>query len=199
MAHIANLQAGLYTWLAYNAAAGRFSGEEDLVAAFQTQPTVVRNIREFPDFDETAGNKVDVPSYDTRNSASVNAQADVEVLEFVLNFNPEQHNALEIMSHTGLTYAFQIALTNKVPVNLMQVPDSGIGLNDTENTVFNFAAVVAGFSVIPSLSDSLTAKVSLALQTEMIGPFTYGAVPGHFLTAPNGDPYLDANGEPFWI
>lgn len=199
MAHISNLQAGTYMWLAYNPVGGKFTGEADHVAAFENQPTYIRSIREFPDFDETAGNKVDVPSYDTRNSASINAQADVEVLEFVLNFNPEQHNALEIMSHTGLTYAFQIALTNRVPVNLMQVPDSGIGLNDTENTVFNFAAVVAGFSVIPSLSDSLTAKVSLALQTEMSGPFTYGAVPGHFLTAPNGDPYLDADGEPFWI
>ena len=199
MAHITNLQAGLYTWLTYNPTGGRFSSEEDLIAAFATQPTHVRNIREFPDFDETSGNKVDVPSYDSGISASVNAQADVELLEFTLNFNPEQHNEIEIMSQTGLVYAFQISLTNKVPVNLMQVPDSGIGLNDTENTVFNFAAVVAGFSVVPSLSDSLTAKVSLALQTEMIGPFTYGAVPGHFLTAPNGDPYLDADGEPFWI
>ena len=150
MAHISVLTSGIYTGLAYAATPGVFKTQAALEAAFATPPTNIRNIREFPEFSETADNVVNVPSFNSDISRSVNAQADLDPLEFTLNYVPTMHADLHAMAGNGNVYAFQIILSDKIPVNLLQVPDTGVGSNDTSNTIFNFAARVVSFDVTPS-------------------------------------------------
>lgn len=177
MAHISNLQAGIFTSLAYlstSAALSALDTQAELVALFAaTEPTKVTNIREFPEFATKPSNIVNVPVYGSGTSMQVAAQADQNTLEFTLNYVPSDHDALRQMAGDGKLYPFQIAICDKLPSSLKQVATTGIGAGTTANSVFNFAAQIASFTVVPSLSDSLTAKITLAAATEVFGPATY--------------------------
>lgn len=177
MAHIDTLQAGIYSSLAYlptNYALSAVDTAAEQIALFAaTEPTRISNIREFPEFSTKPANVVNVPVFGQATSAQVNAQADQSTFELTINYIPADHAALAALAGNGSLYVFQIALCDKNPTSLKQIATTGIASGSTKNTVFNFAAQIVSFTVVPSLSDSLTAKISLALATEVFGPATY--------------------------
>lgn len=177
MAHIDSLMSGIFTSLAYLPTGQSLSAVDtaaELVALFAaTEPTRIRNIREFPEFSTKPANIVNVPVFGQQTSSQVSAQADQTAFEFTINYVPADHAALGALAGDGKLYPFQIALCDKDPTSLKQTATTGIGAGSTKNTVFNFAAQISSFTVVPSLSDSLTAKLSLAIATEVFGPATY--------------------------
>lgn len=182
MAHIASITAGIYTSIAYNATAVASVSAADtaseLIALFSTQPVEVKNVREFPEIG-TPANIVNVPVYGQKTSVQVQGQSDAPTLEFTLNYVPADMVALQALVGNGQLYAFQIAICSQKPANLQQSASTGIGTAvatiPTANTVFNFLGKFEAFLVTPSLSDSVQAKLTLSMQTELFGPFTYAS------------------------
>ena len=92
---------------------------------------------------------------------------------------PADTVALQALVGNGQLYAFQVAMCSQAPANLQQVAATGIGVAvnsiPTNNTVFNFLGKFESFLVTPSLSDSIQAKLTLSMQTQLFGPFTYAS------------------------
>jgi hypothetical protein len=175
MAHINSLTSGIYTSLAFNdtpGAIGTMDTQAELVALFATAPTRVPGIREFPEFGNPA-NIVNVPVYGQKSSLQVSGQADQSTMEFTINYVPSEMEDLVGLVNDGNLYAFQIAMCNIKPVNLLQTATTGIGSTGVQNTVFNFAGKFESFVVVPSLTDSYTARITISLATELFGPVTY--------------------------
>ena len=182
MSHIASITAGIYTSIAFNPTAVTSVAAADtateLVALFAAAPTQIANVREFPELG-TPANIVNVPVYGQKTSVQVQGQADAPTMEFTLNYVPADTVALQALVGNGQLYAFQVAMCSQAPANLQQVAMTGIGgvVNaiPTNNTVFNFLGKFESFLVTPSLSDSIQAKLTLSMQTQLFGPFTYAS------------------------
>ena len=175
MAHISNLTAGIYTSLCYNSTAGALSTMDtsaELVALFATAPVEIQKIREFPEFGNPA-NIVNVPVYGQPVTSQVSGQADQNTMEFTINYIPSDLAALQALVQNGLVYAFQIALASARPANFQQVATTGIATGSVANTVFNFAGKFEAITVVPSLTDALTCKLTISMQTPLFGPATY--------------------------
>ena len=112
-------------------------------------------------------------------SQQIQGQADAPTMEFTLNYVPADTVALQALVGNGQLYAFQVAMCSQAPANLQQVATTGIGVAvnsiPTNNTVFNFLGKFESFLVTPSLSDSIQAKLTLSMQTQLFGPFTYAS------------------------
>jgi hypothetical protein len=179
MSHLNTIQNGIYTSLAYLPTAAALSAldtQAELVALFAaTSPTEITNIRDFPEFGNPS-NIVNVPTYGSPTSTQVAGQADLNTMEFTINYVADDVvTAIGTKVADGLLYPFQIALCNKKPASLKQVATTGIGSNSTLNTVFNFAGKFEALTITPSLSDALTAKLTISMATNLFGPATYSS------------------------
>ena len=182
MSHIASITAGIYTSIAFNPTAVTSVAAADtaaeLIALFAVAPTEITNVREFPELG-TPANIVNVPVYGQKTSVQVQGQSDAPTMEFTLNYVPADTVALQALVGNGQLYAFQVAMCSQAPANLQQVAATGIGVAvnaiATNNTVFNFLGKFESFLVTPSLSDSIQAKLTLSMQTQLFGPFTYAS------------------------
>lgn len=177
MAHINTLQNGIYTSLSFVASAGAIDTMDtasELVTLFATGGVEIKNIRDFPEFGNPA-NIVNVPSYGSPSSTQIGGQSDLNSLEFTLNYVPNtfETDVTHARVGDGLLYPFQIAMCSKKPANFKQIATTGIGTATTLNTVFNFAGKFESLSVVPSLTDSLTAKLAISMATTLFGPVTY--------------------------
>jgi hypothetical protein len=175
MAHIDSYSNGIYTSLAYNETPGALSTmdtQAELITKFATAPAVLPSIREFPEFGNPS-NIVNVPVYGQKTSSQVSGQADQNTMEFTINYVPADLVGLMPLIGDGQLYAFQIALCNVKPTNLLQTATTGIATGSVQNTVFNFAGKFESFTVTPSLTDAYTAKITLSMATELFGPVTY--------------------------
>jgi hypothetical protein len=178
MAHINTVQNGIYTSLAFLPTAYALTAvdtQSEIVALMAaTSPTEITNIRDFPEFGNPA-NIVNVPVYGSPTSTQVAGQADLNTMEFTLNYIPDQFETQVTHARVGdgNLYAFQIALCNKRPSTFKQVATTGIASGTTLNSVFNFSGKFESLTVTPSLTDALQAKLTLSMATPMFGPATY--------------------------
>lgn len=200
MAHIDTLQSGAFTSLAIAAAPLSTQTEADLVSAFQSvEPSVINGITEFPEFETESGEILNVPEYGAGESSQLGVQAERQLLEFSVLFSEELAQVVGLKAMNGQTYAFQIALADRQPSSHLQVAGVGIGAMGN-NTVFNFAGQVAGFSFDPTLDAAIIASVTIAVMSDLHGPFTYGGpVDANALTNSSGDQLTDSLGNPVWI
>lgn len=180
MAHINTLQSGIYTSLTFVATAGALSTmdtQAELETLFASGGVEIKNIRDFPEFGNPA-NIVNVPLYGSPSSVQVGGQSDLNTMEFNLNYVADvfETDITHARIGDGLLYPFQIALCNKKPSNFKQIAATGIGAGPTLNTVFNFAGKFESLTVMPSLTDALTAKMSISMATTLFGPDTYSSV-----------------------
>ena len=177
MAHINTLQNGIYTSLSFIDTPGALSTMDTLaklVTLFADEPSELSNIRDFPEFGNPS-NIVNVPVYSSPSSVQIGGQSDLNTMEFTINYVPADFET--DVGHTrvndGLLYPFQIALCSKRPTSFKQIATTGIGTGNSLNTVFNFAGKFESLTVMPSLTDSLTAKLALSSGTTLFGPSTY--------------------------
>ena len=180
MAYLNSLTNGIFTSLSFIATAGSLTSMDtaaELVTLFASEPVVIGNIRTFPEFGIPA-NIVNVPTYGQKTSGQVSGQSDMTALEFEINYVPSDFadtNKGNIAAKIGdgNLYPFQIAICNKLPTSRKQIATTGIGAGSTANVVFNFAGKFESFTIVPSLTDALVAKISISNATGMFGPTTY--------------------------
>ena len=178
MAHISSLGSGLYTYLdIYTGALGTYTTAADCAAEFVgTVPGTadadhirMPSVREFPAVG-TPANIVNVPVYGQKTSSQIQGQADAPTLEVTVNYVAEDMQAIHaLIDGTPKLFRFMMAAG---PVTQDQGAGSTLA---TENTEFYFVGKVEAILVNPSLSDSISATVTLAAQSDFYGPATIAA------------------------
>lgn len=192
MAHITSIGSGLFSDMSvHNHPATTFgtaaNWNEDLEFAplFATESDTtsgttfsrIRNVREFPSIG-TPSNVVNVPVYGSRTSQQVQGQSDAPSLELTLNFVPSEwasNTLLGAMVGSGLQKAFRFTLMNSPPTGsgATQYASSVGGLGTTANSVWYWIGKIEALLVNPQLTDANTATLTLAIQSQFFGAFTY--------------------------
>jgi len=192
MAHITSIGAAKFTTLDYvpntandaNSSAatlhGLFVSNSATILATNsaTDETVeaavvhVGDIREFPTLG-TPANIVNVPVYGQASSSQVVGQSDAPTLEFTLNYVPADHAQIDVLRRNATRLCFRVRIADAdiaVDANGTMTADNADKFAD-----FYFFGKIASFEVIPSLSDSLQATMSLAIEGDFNGPFSLEA------------------------
>jgi hypothetical protein len=155
----------------------------------------IRHIKEFPTIG-TPANIVKVPNYGKKNSIQIQGQADAPTMEVTLNYIPALWADGNVYGGTdaatsktfakigdGRVYIFRFSLLDTRPEGYdAEVDASGDGdaiggdgstsLNQVENTSYYFLGKLEALEVTPSLTDAITAKLTIAVQSEVYGAFT---------------------------
>jgi hypothetical protein len=160
----------------------------------------IRHIKEFPTIG-TPANIVKVPNYGKKNSIQIQGQADAPTMELTLNYIPALWADGNVYSGTdalnyktfakvgdGRVYIFRFTLLDAKPegydaeVDASNDQDSITGDGATiapfgtiENTSYYFLGKMEALEVTPSLTDAITAKLTIAVQSEVYGAFTVNA------------------------
>jgi hypothetical protein len=175
MAHISSLNSSVYTTLRIVSmtngtdvarpanAAGWYDTFDGSTLTGATTSNI-GNVREFPSMG-TPANIVNVPVYGQATSSQISGQADAPTLEFTLNYVPTDHYSIEELRQSGQKVAFRVRLA-----------PSEAGMADGDDSVANadfcFIGSIASFEITPSLSDSMQATVSVAIDGDFEGPFS---------------------------
>lgn len=186
MSHIQTLQAGIYTYLAFKAAeVGRATDTMDEIIAKLATGNVqaIPNIREFPEFG-TPANVQNVPVYGRATSTQVNGQADMASMEFTINYVASEVHTDPTTQYGAYIgdrniYPFMIALTRDPATSFLCKDGTGIAGTPTkanENSVFFFCGRLESLVVVPSVTDSYTAKLTISVATPIFGPKTFSHV-----------------------
>jgi hypothetical protein len=141
------------------------------------------HIKEFPAIG-TPANIVKVPVYGKKNSMQIQGQADSPTMEITLNYIPSlwAENCLCVETTTGTykspvkvadgkVYLFRFTLANEAPTGFDAISTS---LNK-KNSSYYFLGKLEALEVTPSLTDAMTAKLTIAVQSEIKGAYTIGA------------------------
>jgi len=186
MAHISNLQSGIYTYLdmytaANNLAAANTEAEFKALFVGSTPGQVdagdgqvtgvathlrMPSVREFPSIG-TPANIVNVPVYGAATSSQVQGQSDAPTLEVTVNYVASDMEGLHALIGTQIAFRFMMvdsACTLADSVNT--------ALAGKTNTFFFFKGKVEAILINSSLTDQTTATITLSTQTEFTGPFT---------------------------
>jgi hypothetical protein len=183
MAHLDSLQSGVYTSLVFRGAAKTLDQVDTLaeIVTIMAAGTLIEitNIRDFPEFGNPS-NIVNIPTYGSASSTQVSGQADLNTMEFTINYVPADFDAIMPFIGDAILYPFQIALCNKRPTSFRQNTTSGNCIGGStvapiQNTVFNFAGKFESLVVMPSTTDATTAKLTISMATPLFGPTTYTA------------------------
>jgi hypothetical protein len=199
MPNITSIGAGMYTSLTYlempvvkgPGTAGDTIGTGDdpsaWAAEFETigTPWVAGanaadfgRIREFPNLGIPA-NIVNVPQYGQAVSSQIAGQSDAPSMDFTFNYVPSEHAFIAAMREDGEKRMFRVRLANA-----KQAEDTTTGVDlpyiDEDGTLrefsdFYFVGSVASFEIVPNLTDSNQLNVTLTIDGEMQGPFSYDA------------------------
>ena len=199
MPNITSIGAGMYTSLTFlempvvkgTGTAGSIIGTGDdpsaWAAEFETigTPWTVGataadfgRIREFPNLGIPA-NIVNVPQYGQAVSSQIAGQSDAPSMDFTFNYVPSEHAFIADMREDGEKRMFRVRLANSkqaedptTGVDLPYIDDDG---DLREFSDFYFVGSVASFEVVPNLTDSNQLNVTLTIDGEMQGPFSYAA------------------------
>lgn len=202
MSHISSLGAALFTDLAVSIGTVNASGvasatavaspyaEATWKAAFATEyasgagaaGTFIRiaNVREFPSIG-TPPNIVNVPSYQQKQTATIQGQADAPSLEVTINFQPSlwakaaaqtPAAVLGNMIGDGITRAWRFSLLQSLPTNYLSTDTTGMGQNSVGNSQYFWNGKLEAMLVKPDLKDALTATLTLSIQSDFYGAFT---------------------------
>ena len=199
MPNITSIGAGMYTSLTYlelpvvkgAGTAGSIIGTGDdpsaWAAEFETigTPWTVGataadfgRIREFPNLGIPA-NIVNVPQYGQAVSSQIAGQSDAPSMDFTFNYVPSEHAFIADMREDGEKRMFRVRLAN---AKQAEDPTTGVDLpyidedgDLREFSDFYFVGSVASFEIVPNLTDSNQLNVTLTIDGEMQGPFSYDA------------------------
>jgi len=154
-------------------------------------------IREFPNIGIPA-NIVNVPQYGQPSSSQVVGQSDPPNLDFTFNYVPSIHYFIDDLRASGETKLFRIRLSNGELVKSqggtaanesggtdgagsadVQLPyEWQNGAGDDGSTIREFSdfylfGSVASFEIVPALTDANQVNVSLTIQGQLSGPWSY--------------------------
>lgn len=197
MAHISSLGAALYTDLAIafgTVASNAVTTSSSLpaapdthtnwITAFTTEGVTsnqflrVPNIREFPSIG-TPANIVNVPEFQARQSKTVQGQADAPSLEVTINYIPSLYvkgasgTVLGNMVGDNLLHLFRFTLLQAVPTDYTSVDTAHIG--SVANSQYFWLGKLEALLVKPDLKDTVTAVLTLSIQSDFYGAFTNAA------------------------
>jgi len=151
-------------------------------------------VREFPNIGIPA-NVINVPQYGQATSSQITGQSDPPSMDFTFNYVPTQHFFIDTLRAEGTRRIFRVRLANGEQVvatgggenesgGTDPVGTSGVNLpyekeNDSggsemrEFSDFYFFGSVASFEIVPALTDSNQLNVSLTIDGQLEGPFSY--------------------------
>lgn len=157
----------------------------------------ITHIKEFPAMG-TPANIVKVPVYGKKNSVQIQGQADAPTMELTLNYIPALwadgyvHGGTDTVPlkmfpkvGDGNVYLFRFTLMDRKPegYNALAGDTANEGsiadditdnVSTVENTSYYFLGKIEALEVTPSLTDAITAKLTVAVQSEIYGAFTVG-------------------------
>lgn len=157
----------------------------------------IRHVKEFPAIG-TPANIVKVPNYGRKSSLQIQGQADSPTMELTLNYIPALWANNFLNGGTDSTqypsfakigdsrvYLFRFTLLDTKPdgynatagtagtANDDSIADDGsTTLTAVENTSYYFLGKLEALEVTPSLTDAITAKLTIAVQSDVYGAFT---------------------------
>jgi hypothetical protein len=161
--------------------------------AAKTGMTFVRvgNARSFPAMG-TPANIVKVPTYGSKTSQSIQGQADAPQLEIDINFVADQwakpstgtyvsgtDSVLGKAVGDGVQYVFRFALLTTEPTGsgatkyATVTPGSGLASAPGGNSSYYWYGKMEALLVTPSLTDAVTAKLTMSIQSPFYGAFTF--------------------------
>jgi len=135
-------------------------------------------IREFPNLGIPA-NVVNVPQYGQGSSSQIAGQSDAPSLDFTFNYVPTDHAFISELRESGEALLFRVRLSNAEQIEetagLITPYEEKKGVTSTmrEFSDFYFFGSVASFEIVPNLTDSNQLNVTLTIDGEMAGPFSY--------------------------
>ena len=151
-------------------------------------------IREFPNLGIPA-NVVNVPQYGQATSSQITGQSDPPSLDFTFNYVPSIHGFIDDLRASGEQRLFRVRLSNGELVAavgggtnqsggsdaadtsdvMLPYEQHGSGSDSTmrEFSDFFFFGSVASFEIVPSLTDSNQLNVSLTIDGQLEGPYSY--------------------------
>jgi hypothetical protein len=155
----------------------------------------ISNIKEFPAIG-TPANVVKVPEYGAKTSKQIQGQADSPTMELTLNFVPSKWAGNAVRTSTnaasgitigdGKIYLMRFSLLNREPEGYTAITDaagtsdlsiSGDGggagaLAGVQNSSYYFLGKFEALEVTPSLTDAVSAKLTITVQSDIRGAFT---------------------------
>jgi len=191
LGHINAIGAGLFSDLAV----GNFTTTVDeavdtdaeFLAFFVTETETVAggtfsrivNVREFPAIG-TPANVVNVPTFGSKTSSQIQAQADAPSLEVTLNYIPALWTSgaaglgtnLGRMVGAGTTLLFRFTLMLSDP-GVAKYASTATGLGLVRHSCWYWRGKIDALLITPSLSDASTATLTLTIQSPFYGPYTY--------------------------
>jgi hypothetical protein len=138
----------------------------------------IRNIKEFPAIG-TPANIVKVPEYGSETSFQIQGQADAPQMEITLNYVPSEWAGNVVTGTAGAvkvankkTYLFRFALLSKAPALAAGAVDLKDGFGGTPNSCYYFLGKLEALEVTPSLTDAMTAKLTISVQSSIVGAYS---------------------------
>lgn len=165
MAHLSSIGAAIYTTLCYTPGSAVPADEAAWELAFAA-PVAIENIRSFPAMG-TPPNVVKVPVYGSKQSQQIQGQADAPSLEVELNYVPSDWasgSTLGNLIANDTSLFFRFALMSEAPTSPTAVA--------TNNSCYYWVGKIEALLVTPSLTDALTAKLTLSMQSDFYGAYT---------------------------
>lgn len=190
MAHITSIGAGMFSDLSMSVGstiipatydstgfAALFSSVDATPLASPAAGGFVRipDVREFPAMG-TPPNIVKVPVYGQAQSQTIQGQADAPQLELTLNYVPslwDKTTGLGALVGDNIKRAFRFTLLNSDPGSAATWASSSIGFGGKEHTVYYWVGKMEALLVKPSLTDATTATLTMSIQSDFYGAFTY--------------------------
>jgi len=177
MSHINTLGAGIFTYLdIYHGDVSAISNDSAASAwpALFTGATNgtdherMPSIREFPSIG-TPANIVNVPVYGQSSSSQVQGQSDAPSQEVVVNYVAEDMTAIHDLIGQSVVFRYMLATSD---VDITTGLAATLAVNNTE---FYFKGKIEAILVNTSLSDAVTANVTISVQSDVVGPVTLAA------------------------
>jgi hypothetical protein len=140
----------------------------------------VKDVRDFPSIG-TPANIVNVPTYGSKTSRTIQGQADAPSLEVTINYVPADWakgasgTVLGNMVGDGQSRVWRFTLLtidSKGATIASKYASSAGGLGTVPNSQFFFYGKLESLLVNPSLTDATTATLAFSLQSEFYGAYT---------------------------
>lgn len=177
MAHINSLGAGIFTYLdIYHGDVSSINNDStaaNYAALFASATTGtdherMPSIREFPSIG-TPANIVNVPVYGQSTSVQIQGQSDAPSQEVVVNYVADD------MTDIHALVGQQVAMRYLMAASEVTVAAGLAATLAVNNTEFYFVGKIEAILVNPSLTDAVTANVTLSVQSTVVGPATLAA------------------------
>jgi len=138
----------------------------------------ILDVREFPAMG-TPANIVKVPVFGVKQSQQIQGQADAPTMEITLNYIPANWDPVTGLSKfvgDNITRAFRFALLNQDSTGITaatKYASLALGLGTVQNSVYYWTGRMEALLVKPSLTDATTATLTLSMQSDFYGAYTY--------------------------